>query len=69
MDARDRFDYNTAISDSWKQQALLNIVTIHYVDMLLFVAVASTASGHTLKGSLCLQWYACLCADYSSICL
>jgi len=49
---RDRFQYNTAISDSWKEQTLLNIVKLRYADMPLFVEISSVVSGYTLESSV-----------------
>ena len=49
---RDRFDYNKALSDSWKEQTLLNIVRLRYADMPIFLEVASIVSGYTLEGSV-----------------
>jgi hypothetical protein len=43
--AVDRFDYSTAIADSWKQQTL----QLRYLDLPVFVDVASIVSGYSLE--------------------
>lgn len=45
---QDRFDYNAAIGDSWKQQMLINTVKIRYGDAPVFLDVASVISQYSL---------------------
>lgn len=46
---QDRFDYVEALSQSWKQQMLLNIVKIRYGDTPVFLEVASIISQYSIE--------------------
>ena len=50
--ARDRFDYITAISDSWRAQMLLNMVKLRYGDAPVFLDVASVITQTGVTGTV-----------------
>ena len=50
--ARDRFDYITAISDSWKAQMLLNLVKLRHGDAPVFLDVASVITQTGVQGTV-----------------
>jgi hypothetical protein len=56
--ARDRLDYDNAVSESWKRQLLLNLVKLRYGDAPLFLDVASIINSYGLETqvSLAANW-------------
>jgi hypothetical protein len=50
--ARDRFDYVSAISESWKRQNLLNLVKMRYADAPVFMDVTSVISQYAVEGEI-----------------
>lgn len=53
---RDRFDYTTAISDSWKSQMLVNMVKMRYGDAPTFLDVASVINQYSTESQLDLRF-------------
>ena len=49
---RVRFDYTAAISDSWKNQMLFNMVKIRYGDAPVFLDVSSVISQYQVAGGV-----------------
>ena len=49
--ARDRFDYTSALSNSWKEQMIMNMVKARYLDPPMFMDVAQVVTSYTFEGS------------------
>lgn len=52
---RDRFDYNVALTESWKRQVLLNVVKLRYVEPISFVDVGQIVAAYTLESGVTLS--------------
>jgi hypothetical protein len=53
--ARDRFDYVTAVSESWKRQMLLNLLKVRYADAPVLMDIASVINSYELAGDVSLS--------------
>src|SRR5215510_5483572 len=56
---QDRFDYVTAISDSWRSQMLFNLVKLRYGDAPVFLDVTSviTQTGYQATMGVSGSWW------------
>ena len=48
----DRFSYNQAIGQSWKEQLLLNLVRMRYLDTPVFLDVSSVVTQYSYSGTV-----------------
>ena len=53
--ARDRFDYSSALTNSLKEQMLMNLVKIRYLDPPTFLDVAQVVATYTFESSASLN--------------